>query len=225
MAALKFLLTSSGISNKSIQKALVALLGKPIAESSALVIPTAAYWFAQGPGIAYRLISGKAGTPLVELGWKSLGVLELTALSSIDEQSWVPLVREVDALLVGGGDPMYLCDWMRKSGFADQLPSLRPEVVYVGVSAGSMAVTPSFGQSYNDRDTRGYRGLELVDFSLAPHLDHPNMPDNSMAEYAKWAAGVPVPTYGIDDETAIQVVDGTMEIISEGHWRLFTPSH
>lgn len=223
MAVLRFLLTSSGISNKSIHNALVDLLGKPIAESSALVIPTAAYWFAQGPGIAYRLISGKARGPLVELGWKSLGVLELTALPSIDKENWVPLLREVDALLVGGGDPMYLCDWMRQSGFADQLPSLRPEVVYVGVSAGSMAVTPSFGESYNGRDTRGYRGLGLVDFSLGVHLDDPNMPDNSLAEYAKWAAGIPVPTYAIDDETAIQVVDGATEIISEGHWRLFAP--
>ncbi len=218
---MKFLLTSSGISNKSIHEALVEVLGKPIAESSALVIPTAAYWFAQGPGIAYRLISGKNRSPLVELGWKSVGVMELTALPSIDRQNWIPLVQEVDALLVGGGDPMYLCDWMRQSGFADQLLSLRPEVVYVGLSAGSMAVTPSFGESYNGRDTRGYQGLGLVDFSLAPHLDHPNMPDNSEAEYAKWAAGVPVPTYGIDDETAIQVVDGTMKIISEGHWKLF----
>ena len=220
---MKFLLTASGISNKSIHKALVDLLGKPIAESSALVIPTAAYWFAQGPEIAYRLISGKATSPLVELGWKSLGVLELTALPSIDKQNWIPLVQEVDALLVGGGDPMYLCDWMRQSGFADQLPLLRPEVVYVGLSAGSMAVTPSFGESYNDRDTRGYRGLGLVDFSLGPHLDNPNMPSNSLAEYAKWAAGVPVPTYAIDDETAIQVVGGTLEIISEGNWKLFAP--
>ena len=220
---MKLLLTASGISNKSIHKALVELLGKPIAESSALIIPTAAYWFAQGPGIAYRLISGKASHPLVDLGWKSLGVLELTALPSIDRQSWLPLLREVDALLVGGGDPTYLCDWMRQSGFADELSSLRPEVVYVGVSAGSMAVTPSFGESYNGRDTSGYRGLGLVDFSIGPHLDHPKMPDNSMAEYAKWAAGVPVPTYAIDDDTAIQVVDGAVEIISEGHWKLFAP--
>ena len=220
---MKFLLTSSGISNKSIHKALVDLLGKPIAESNALVIPTAAYWFADGPAIAYRLISGKARSPLVELGWKSLGVLELTALPSIDEQNWTPLLRDVDALLVGGGDPVYLCDWMRQSGLADQLPSLRPEVVYVGVSAGSMAVTPSFGESYNGRDTRGYRGLGLVGFSLGPHLDNPNMPDNALSEYAKWAAGVPVPTYGIDDETAIQVVDGTVGIVSEGHWKVFAP--
>lgn len=218
---MKFLLTSSGISNTSIRKALIELLGKPIAEASALIIPTAAYWFPQGPGIAYRFISGKARSPMAELGWKSLGVLELTALPSIEKDAWAPQLKEVDALLVGGGDPMYLCDWMRRSGFADLLPSLRRELVYVGVSGGSMAVTPSFGETYNDRDTRGYRALGLVDFAIAPHLDHPDMPQNSLAEYAAWAAGVPVPTYAIDDETAIQVEGGTLEVISEGHWRRF----
>lgn len=218
---MRFLLTSSGISNESIHNALVGLLAKPIAESTVLVIPTAAYWFAEGPAIAYRLISGKARSPLCELGWKSVGVLELTALPTIDKQNWIPLVREVDALLVGGGDPTYLCDWMRQSGFADLIPSLRPEIVYVGVSAGSMVVTPSFGETYNDRDTRGYRALGLVDFAIGPHLDNPNIPGNSLAEYATWAAGVPVPTYAIDDETAIQVVDGAVEVISEGHWTLF----
>lgn len=220
---MRFLLTSTGITNASIRNALVELLGRPIAECSALVIPTAAYYFSQGPAIAYRLISGKARGPLCELGWKSLGVLELTALPSVDKENWVPLVRDVDALLVGGGDPMYLCDWMRQSGFAELLPSLRREIVYVGVSAGSMAVTPSFGETYNDRPTAGYRALALVDFALGVHFDHPSMPGNSAAEVESWAAGVPVPTYGIDDETAIKVVDGKVEVISEGHWELFPP--
>lgn len=218
---MKFLLTSAGITNKSIQNALIGLLGKPITESSALVIPTSAYYFKEGPFIAYRLISGNARSPMCELGWKSLGVLELTALPSIDKENWMPLVQATDAFLVGGGDPMYLCDWMRRSGFADLLPSLGPNVVYVGISGGSMAVTPSLGETYNGRDTAGYKALGLVPFSLGPHVDHPDMPDNAMAEYEKWAAGVPNPTYAIDDQTAIKVVDGRIEVISEGHWKLF----
>ena len=133
-------------------------------------------------------------------------------------------VEETDALLVGGGDPMYLCEWMRRSGFADLIPSLRHEIVYVGLSGGSMAVTPNLGETYNDRDTRDYRALGLVNFSLGPHLDAPDIPGNSMAEYATWASGVPVPTYAIDDETAIKVVDGHVEVVSEGHWKLFSPS-
>lgn len=220
---MKLLLTSGGVTNKSIHAALVQLLGKPISECTALIIPTSAYWFAQGPDIAYRLITGKAQSPLIELGWKSLGVLELTALPTIEKDAWVPRVQATDAFLVGGGDPMYLADHMRMSGFAALLPSLRPEVVYVGISGGSMALTASLGESYNGRDTKGYRPLALVDFAMGVHVDHPGMPDNAMAEYEKWAAGMPVPTYACDDDTAIKVVDGVAEVVSEGQWKLFPP--
>ena len=147
---MKFLLTSAGITNTSIHDALVELLGKPIAESSALIIPTAIYPFPSGAGMAYRAITGSVGGPLAGLGWKSLGVLELTALPSITDEAWIPTVREADALLVWGGDPLYLSHWMRQSGLADLLPSLRREAVYVGVSAGSMAATATFTETYPD---------------------------------------------------------------------------
>jgi len=221
---MRFLLTSAGIRNTSIHDALVDLLGKPIAESNALCIPTAAYAMAGGAGVAWRLINGRASTPLCELGWKSLGVLELTALPSIDEEYWVPMVQQTDALLVGGGDVLYLSHWMRQSGLADLLTSLR-EAVYVGVSAGSMVMAPHVGEEFVGwkPPTGGDKALGLVDFSLFPHLDHENLPDNSMANAEKWAAGVPVPGYAIDDQTAIKVTDGTVEVVSEGHWKLFTP--
>jgi dipeptidase E len=221
---MKYLLTSAGISNTSIHDALIDLLGKPIAESSALCIPTAAYAMPGGAAMAWRLIRGVAATPLCELGWKSLGVLELTALPSIDEEHWVPMVQETDALLVGGGDALYLCYWMRQSGLADLLPSLH-EAVYVGVSAGSMVMAPNVGEDFVGwkPPTGSDRALGLVDFSLFPHLDHEKFPENSMANAEKWAAGVPVPGYAIDDQTAIQVIDGAVEVVSEGHWKLFTP--
>jgi dipeptidase E len=222
---MKLLLTSAGIKNTSIHNALVDLLGRPIAESSALCIPTASYGHPEGgPGAAWRFITGRARTPLCELGWKSLGVLELTALPSIDEELWVPMVRETDALLVGGGDALYLCHWMQQSGLADLLPSLR-EAVYVGVSGGSMVMAPNIGEGFAHwkPPTGGDKALGLVDFSMFPHLDHQNMPENSMADAEKWAASVPVPGYAIDDQTAIKVTDGTVEVVSEGHWRLFTP--
>jgi dipeptidase E len=221
---MKFLLTSAGISNTSIHDALVDLLGKPIAESNALCIPTAAYAMPGGAGAAWRLINGRATTPLCELGWKSLGVLELTALPSIDEEHWVPMVQEIDALLVGGGDALYLCYWMRQSGLADLLPSLR-EAIYVGVSAWSMVMAPNVGEDFVgwNPPTGSDRALGMVDFSMFPHLDHEDLPDNSMANAEKWAAGVPVPGYAIDDQTAIKVTDGTVEVVSEGHWKRFVP--
>jgi dipeptidase E len=222
---MKFLLTSGGISNDSIRNALVDLLGKPIAESSALCIPTAAYAMPGGAAAAWRLIRGVSASPLCELGWKSLGVLELTALPSIKEEHWVPMVQEADALLVGGGEPLYLCYWMRQSGLADLLPELGRETVYVGVSGGSMVVTPTLGETYDGRNppTGSDRALGLVDFTLYPHLDHPSMPEASLANLERWAARVQVPAYAIDDQTAIKVIDGVVEVVSEGHWKRFTP--
>jgi dipeptidase E len=163
---MRLLLTSAGIKNASIHDALVELLGKPIAETSALCIPTTMYGYPMvgpGPG-AWRFISGRSAEPMCELGWQSLGVLELTALPSIDEERWVPKVRETDVLLVAGGDALYLC----------------------------------------------------------PHLDHEMLPENSMADAERWAAGLGDPAYAIDDQTAIKVADGAVEVVSEGHWKLFT---
>jgi len=221
-AMVKLLLTSGGVTNASIRNALVDVLGKPIASSRALCIPTAMYGHPHvGPGEGvWRFISGQSGNPMCELGWKSVGVLELTALPSIDEERWVPLVRETDVLLVSGGDALYLCHWLRESGLADLLPSLS-ETVWVGLSAGSMVMTPRIGEDFvgwkppSGDDTT----LGIVDFSIFPHLDHEQMPENTMANAEKWAAEIAVPAYVIDDATAIRVADGTVDVVSEGQWK------
>jgi dipeptidase E len=237
---MRVLLTSSGIANRSIQDALVDLLGKPIGECNALLIPTAIYPFPGGPYMAWRAI----GSPLARLGWKSVGVLELTALPSIEEAAWVPTVREADALLAWGGDPVFLAGWMRRSGLTDLLPALRPEAVYVGVSAGSIAAAGTFVETYTEppRGTDGPlksenvvfegdvhrtlvtgQGAGLVDFAVIPHFEHPDHPDASLTNAESWAARIPAPTYAIDDETAIAVVEGAARVVSEGRWKLFQP--
>ena len=222
---MKLLLTSAGIKNTSIRDALVDLLGKPIADANALAVPTAGYGHPNGsPAGAWRFITGQATTPMCELGWKSLGVLELTALPSIDRERWASWVRETDVLLVNGGDALYLAHWMRQSGLADLLPSL-PETVWVGLSGGSMVMTPRIGEDFVgwQPPDGGDSALGIVDFSIFPHVDHEDLPDNTMANAERWAAGLGGPAYAIDDQTAIQVPDGTLEVISEGHWQLFTP--
>ena len=220
---MKLLLTSAGVKNASIRDALVGLLGKPIADSSALCIPTAQYGHPMvGPGVGpWKFISGTSPLPMVNLGWKSVGVLELTALPSLEKERWVPLVQETDVLLVAGGDVLYLCYWMRQSGLADLLPSLG-ETVWVGLSAGSMVMTPQVGDDFiqwrqpgGDDSTLG-----LVDFSICPHLAPDGMPGNSMAEAEEWAAGISGPAYAIDDETAVEVAGGTVRVVSEGQWKL-----
>jgi dipeptidase E len=218
---MKLLLTSGGISNASIRDAVVDLLGKPIAESGALCIPTAEYGHPMcTPASAWRFVSGRSPAPMCDLGWKSLGLLELTALPSLGEERWVPWVREADVLLVDGGDAGYLCHWMRQSGLAALLPSLT-KTVWVGMSAGSMVMTPEVGQDFENWKVPGGKDgmLGLVDFSIFPHLDHELMPENTMDNAERWAAGIASPAYAIDDQTAIRVVDGVAEVVSEGHWR------
>jgi dipeptidase E len=244
---MNFLLTSSGICNASIHDALVSLLGKPISESNALCIPTAIYPFPGGPQMAYKFISGSGNSPMCGLGWKSLGVLELTALPSIKQEYWTAAVQEADALLVWGGDVLFLRHWMHHSGLADLLDSLKSELVYVGVSAGSMVVTSHIGETYTNHkpptgaDIESEKmelttpqgdpfditlavapGLGLVDFSLIPHVENENFPENSLANIAIWSPKVPAPLYAIDDQTAIKVTEGSVEVVSEGNWKLFT---
>lgn len=223
---MRLLLTSAGVRNPAIHGALVEILPRPVSECSALAITTGSYAMLPGGAAgAWRFLNGKSTAgPMLELGWKSLGVLELTALPSIDSALWIPLVKETDVLLVNGGDPMYLCHWMRQSGLADLLPSLG-DLVYVGLSAGSMVLTPRIGSDFVGwtPPEGGDVTLGIVDFSIFPHVDHKDLPDNSMAGAEKWAAELAAPAYAIDDETAIKVIDGAIEVVSEGHWRLFTP--
>jgi dipeptidase E len=220
---MKFLLTSGGVTNPSIMQALVDLLGKPTGQASALCIPTAQWGHPMcGPVSARGFVSGLppwGGTTAIE--WKSLGLLELSALPSIGADRWVPWVRDADVLLADGGDATYLCHWMRESGLAGLLPSLT-ETVWVGVSAGSMVLTPRIGADFVEwpaaaDDTT----LGVVDFSIFPHLD--GFPTNTLAEAERWATEIDGPAYAIDDQTAIKVTEGTVEVVSEGNWKHFNP--
>lgn len=221
---MRLLLTSAGIGNRSIEQALLELLGKPIAESTALAIGTASYGHPNvSPHQAWKFFAGaEPRTPMVELGWKSVGMLELTALPSIGDDRWVSWVRDADVLLVNGGDPLYLAYWVRQSGLAGLLSSL-PDLVWVGLSAGSMVMAPHVGQDFVhwQPPDGGDETLGVVDFAIFPHLDHPDLPENTMADAERWAATMTVPCYAIDDDTAIRVVAGAVDVISEGHWKLF----
>ncbi|MFD9701853.1 Type 1 glutamine amidotransferase-like domain-containing protein [Lentzea sp. NPDC059081] len=219
---MKLLLTSGGVTNPSIHAALERLLGRPVAECHALCVPTALWGHPRcGPASVRGFVAGESRwRHFSGLGWASLGVLELTALPTIGARRWVPWVREADVLLVDGGDATYLHHWMRASGLADLLPTLRDKV-WVGVSAGSMVMTPRIGEDFVEwPDAPDDRGLGVVDFSIFPHLDA--FPTNTMADAERWAAGIDGPAYAIDEQTAIEVVDGSVEVVSEGRWRKFT---
>lgn len=217
---MKLLLTSGGVSNPSIHQALLGHLGKPVEECVALAIPTAQHGHPMcGPESLWRFISGQPPSRMTDLGWRSVGVLELLALPTMDRERWEPWVRGADVLLVDGGDAAFLHHWLRESGLEDLLPSLS-ETVWVGVSAGSMVLTPRIGADFVNWPTDGADDttLGLVDFSIFPHLDHPMMPSNTLPAAQRWAAGLGNPAYAIDDDTAISVVDGVVEVVSEGQW-------
>jgi dipeptidase E len=220
---MKLLLTSGGVTNASIHDALADLLGRPFAECNALCIPTAEYGHPKcTPASAWRFVAGKSPAPMTDLGWKSVGLLELTALPSIGNERWEPWVREANVLLVDGGDACYLCHWMTQSGLAALLPSLL-DTVWVGVSAGSMVMTPRIGEDFvNWKSPDGDdRTLGIVDFSIFPHLSNEFMPENTLANAERWAADIGGPAYAIDDQTAIKVDNGTVEVVSEGSWKYF----
>ena len=223
---MKLLLTSAGVKNPSIQDALVDLLGKPIAESTALIIPTAAYGHPMRlPGPAFRFITGlNPGTPLCDLGWKSLGLLELTALPSIDEKRWLPMVQEVDALLVSGGDSLYLAHWMRESGLAGPLAVARrglggPERRKHGDGSTDrralQVLEPArrWGRSAGDR-----RLLDLP----APRSPRPAGEHHGGR---RTLGRQPVESRRTRSTTTrpSRWSTATSRSISEGHWRLFAP--
>lgn len=221
---MKLLLTDSGIKNASIHNALVEMLGKPIEECNALCIPTAGYGHPHGtPQGAYRFVSGlEDRCPMIELGWNSMGVLELTALPSLKRERWMGWIQASDALLVNGGDALYLAHWMRQSGLLDLLPEL-DDKVWVGLSGGSMVMAPRIGSDFVGWEPvgGGDQALGLVDFCIFPHVGAEGCDWNTWENAEKWAAEIGGKAYATDVQTAFKVVDGKVDIISEGTWKLF----
>jgi dipeptidase E len=230
---MNLLLTSAGITNDSICKSFEEMLGKPIAVSKAIFIPTATYAYPKGSNYAWQGLR-----ELGEMGWEEFGVMELTALPSLLEEHWLPTLQAVDVIWVSGGITPYLSYWMQESGLAKKLPELLKKAMYVGVSAGSMIMTHSLninqeelaktGIYYDDEydeaaplNAGSDKTLKLVDFAFRPHLNSKDFPAATLENMEKWAAKVEVPLYAIDNQTALKVVDGKVEVISEGEWKLF----
>jgi dipeptidase E len=66
------------------------------------------------------------------------------------------------------------------------------------------------------------KGTGFADFAILPHANHKDRPDASFASAEKWAVKLPVEIYAIDDQTAIRVTGDAVEVISEGHWKVFS---
>ncbi len=227
---MKLLLTSGGLTTKSIVNTLRKLAGRPYENLNAVFIPTAAnveegdkWWLVEALEAAKKL------------KFKSLDIVDIAAL----KPEWVKKrVQVADIILVGGGNCFYLSYWMQKSGLMNLLPELLKTRVYVGISAGSMVVTASlrissaalerFNQlsdaEYEElgpKDESSAKTAQLVDFVIRPHLNSRWFPKIRIKYLSKIAKEFPITMYAIDDKTAIKVEGEMIEVISEGKWKKF----
>lgn len=214
---MKLLLTSGGITNKSIAKALFDLVGKKPQETNLVFIPTASN---VEKGDKDWLIND-----LANLQKQNFKQIEITDISAVDKSVWLPKFEEADVLFFEGGNTYHLMEWINKSGLVKVLPDLLKTRVYVGVSAGSMVTNKDLALKLSqvvygdDLDrTEDMTGLNYVDFYFLPHLNSEYFP-NLREKNIKWVTeNMKEKIYALDDEGALKVVDGKIEIVSEGKY-------
>jgi len=214
---MKLLLTSAGISNDSIKKSFFDLVGKKPEDISLAFIPTASNvekgdkkdWFIKDLIV------------LKNLNLKSISIVDISA---IERNIWEPQLKEADVLYFEGGNTFHLMEWMNKSGLGEILPELLKTKVYVGVSAGSMILSQdlllnTLQKLYKEdlEKTENINGINLVNFYILPHLknEHPVRNKENILEAIK---DIKNKVYVLDDNSAIEVVDGIIKIISEGEF-------
>ena len=217
---MKFLLTSSGNTNKSIENALLELLSKPFNKSRLVFIPTAANVEEDVSGWLENDINN-----FRKLGFESLDVIDI---AEVKNDVWLPIFEKADVLVFGGGNEQYLRERIKRAGLDELLSDFLKTKVYVGISAGSMvtAKTLSLNDSgklyYEKFDREGHiDGLGYVDFEIRPHLNSDYFPQVREDILEKIAPEVDHTFYAIDDNTAIKVVDNEISIVSEGKWKKF----
>jgi dipeptidase E len=218
---MKLLLTSGGITNKKIADALFELAGKPAGEIVVAFIPTAMNaaqndkaWFADD---LYRI---------KQQNFKKLDIVDISALP---KEIWQPKLEAADILFFSGGVTLHLMKWMNDSGLKELLPELLKTRVYAGISAGSMIMSPSLELTSKDhkilyKEKFGYEtneGLGYVDFYFRPHLNSPDRPENQKEFLTEIAKKLPAPLYALDNQMAIKVIDGKVELIGEGEYLIF----
>ena len=212
---MKLLLTSSGITNKSIAGALFSLTEKKPEDTTVVFIPTASN---VETGDKDWLINDLLN--LKKLNFKSI---EITDISAIDEKIWKPSIERADVLFFEGGNTYHLMEWLNKSGLAKMLPEFLKDKVYVGVSAGSMVTNKDLALKlsqivYGEDLEKDYEmnGLNYVDFYFLPHLNsHKELKENFIRRILK---GMSEKIYALDDNSALKIIDEKIEVISKGKW-------
>lgn len=214
---MKLLLTSGGITNKSIANALFELVGKKPGDISLVFVPTASNvevgdkeWFIND---------------LLNLKKQNFKSIDIADISAVDEKIWRPKFEGADVLFFEGGNTYHLMEWINKSGLAKLLPDMLKTKVYVGVSAGSMITNPDLAlkisQMVYEEDfdkTEDMKGLGYVDFYFLPHLDSEYFKKLRESNIREVTQDMKERIYAMDDNSALKIMDSKVEVISEGKW-------
>lgn len=211
---MKLLLTSSGLSKRAGAKALNELVGKPPSETKVGYIPIAANveegnkdWYINQFLNFWRF------------GYNNIDIVDPSAA----DVNWRQRLADVDVIFMSGGNTFHLLNQIRMTGFDKWLNDNKETKVYVGVSAGTIVMTPTIevgglepGADPNLPGITNLTGMGWVNFEIEPHCDMNRF--GVVEEYAKTRSN---PVYAIDDQTAIKVVDDEVEVVSEGSWKVF----
>ena len=218
---MKLLLTSGGLTNQSISKALFELVGKKPEDTSVAFIPTA-----MNVGLGDK---GWFIDDLSNIKKQNPEFVDVVDISSLPKEIWQPRLEIVDVLFFSGGNTTHLMRWIIESGLRDLLPEFLKTKVWAGISAGSMVTNPSLALSSKDKkiyyeENFGYKSeaaLGLVDFYVRPHFNSPDFPNVNKEYLEEIAKEIDAKIYALDDQSALKVVDGKVEIISEGEYLEF----
>lgn len=217
---MKLLLTSGGLTNQTIVKALDELAGKSLDQLKVAFIPTASNI---EEGDKWWLIDD-----LRRLSFLKFKQIDIVDISALPKEIWQKRLEEADVLFVSGGNTYHLMYWFNKSGLSKILPKLLKNIIYIGVSAGTVVATPSIVNAdfeaeplkeiheeiFND-------GLSLVNFMIEPHINSQYFPDQNFKSLAKRSKKYNYSIYGIDDDTAIKIDGDNVEVVSQGVWKKF----
>jgi len=214
---MKLLLTSAGLKNKSIANALFSLVGKKLEDITLVYIPTASN---VEVGDKSWLIDNLI--VLKNLNFKSI---EITDISAVSEKIWKSSFERADVLFFEGGNTYHLMKWLNKINLSKNLSKLLENKVYVGVSAGSMITSPDlmlkFSQNIYEEDlleTTELKGLNFVDFYFFPHLNSNWFKKVRQEIIEETCKNSSKSIYVLDDNSALKIINGKVEVISEGKW-------
>lgn len=217
---MKLLLTSAGLTNQTIVKALDELVGRPLDQLKVAFIPTAA-----------NLEEGDKGwliDDLRRLSFLKFKEIDIVDISALPKEIWLKRLENADVFFVEGGNTYYLIYWFNQSGLSKELPKLLKIRVYIGVSAGTVIATPNIlnaefeKQPVLDFDKKiDDTGLSLVNFMIEPHINSVYFPEFTFDFVKKEQENFSYPIYAIDDDTAIKIDGDKLEVVSQGVWEKF----